>query len=180
MEIMLSHLGVGVAYDALDGLDIHAQRLHLRHIGVAAAVRREQADIARFFQRFAEYIPEMGGVAGQAGLGAFPNELVGGIPQLDGTRADIQRHRNIPDTVFGFRTADADRIEFLTLNGGAYPKGENASTLSQILQTTVLQKYYLSPKACLGILRRASVRGKELPPVLKAALERQAAAEESA
>ena len=28
MEIMLSHLGVGVAYDALDGLDIHAQRLH--------------------------------------------------------------------------------------------------------------------------------------------------------
>ena len=180
MEIMLSHLGVGVAYDALDGLDIHAQRLHLRHIGVAAAVRREQADIARFFQRFAEHISEMGGIAGQAGLGAFPDELVGGIPQLDGTRADIQRHRNIPDTVFGFRTADADRIEFLTLNGGAYPKGENASTLSQILQTTVLQKYYLSPKACLGILRRASVRGKELPPVLKAALERQAAAEESA
>ena len=32
MEIMLSHLGVGVAYDALDGLDIHAQRLHLRHM----------------------------------------------------------------------------------------------------------------------------------------------------
>ena len=109
MEIMLSHLGVGVAYDALDGLDIHAQRLHLRYIGVAAAVRREQADIARFFQRFAEHIPEMGGIAGQAGLGAFPDELVGGIPQLDGTGADIQRHRNIPDTVFGFRTADADR-----------------------------------------------------------------------
>ena len=106
MEIMLSHFGIGMAYDALDGLDIHAQCLHLRHIGVAAAVRREQADIARFFQRFAEHISEMGGVAGQAGLGAFPDELVGGIPQLDGTRADIQRHRNIPDTVFGFRTAN--------------------------------------------------------------------------
>lgn len=52
---MLSHLGVGVAYDALDGLNIHAQRLHLRYIGVAAAVRCEQADIARFFQRFAEW-----------------------------------------------------------------------------------------------------------------------------
>ena len=109
MEIMLSHLGISMTYDALDGLDIHAQRLHLRHIGVAATVGREQADIARFFQRFAEHIPEMGGVAGQAGLGAFPDELVGGIPQLDGTRTDIQRHRNIPDTVFGFRTADADR-----------------------------------------------------------------------
>ena len=33
MEIMLSHLGIGVAYDALDGLNVHAQRLHLRHIG---------------------------------------------------------------------------------------------------------------------------------------------------
>ena len=109
MEIMLSHLGISMAYDALDGLDVHAQRLHLRYISVAAAVGREQADIARFFQRFAEYIPEMGGIAGQAGLGAFPDELVVGIPQLDGTRADIQRHRNIPDTVFGFRTADADR-----------------------------------------------------------------------
>ena len=61
--------------------------------------------------------------------------------------------------------------------GGAFPNEENASTLSQILQDRVPQKYYLSPKACLGILRRASARGKELPPVLKAALERQAAAE---
>ena len=109
MEIMLSHLGVGVAYDNKHGLDIHAECLHLRHIGVAAAVRCEKADIARFLQRFAEYIQEMRGIAGQARLGAFPDELVGGIPQLDGTRADIQRHRNTPDTVFGFRTADADR-----------------------------------------------------------------------
>lgn len=63
-------------------------------------------------------------------------------------------------------------------NGGAFPKEENVSTLSQILQTRVPKRYYLSPKACLGILRRASVRGKELPPVLKAALERQAAVEQ--
>ena len=27
MEIMLSHLGVGVAYDALDGLDVYTQRM---------------------------------------------------------------------------------------------------------------------------------------------------------
>ena len=32
MEIMLSHFGVGVAYDALDGLNVHTKRLHLRHI----------------------------------------------------------------------------------------------------------------------------------------------------
>lgn len=38
-----------------------------------------------------------------------------------------------------------------------------------------LKKYYLSQKACQGILRRASERGKQLPDVLKRALERQAA-----
>jgi DNA (cytosine-5)-methyltransferase 1 len=36
-------------------------------------------------------------------------------------------------------------------------------------------KYYLSPKACQGILTRASKRGKELPEVLKKALISQAA-----
>ena len=50
---------------------------------------------------------------------------------------------------------------------------ENASILSQILQDNVPEAYYLSPKACLGILRRASERGKELPAVLKKALEQQ-------
>ena len=40
----------------------------------------------------------------------------------------------------------------------------------------VPEKYYLSPKACLGILRRASARGKELPEILRVALERQASA----
>jgi hypothetical protein len=36
-------------------------------------------------------------------------------------------------------------------------------------------KFYLSSKACSGILRRAQRRGKELPPALKAALEATAA-----
>ena len=31
MEIMLSHFGIGMAYDALDGLYIDAQRLHRRY-----------------------------------------------------------------------------------------------------------------------------------------------------
>ena len=60
------------------------------------------------------------------------------------------------------------------LNFGEYPKDENESSLSQILQAGVPGKYFLSQKACQGILRRASVRGKELPAVLKAALMRQA------
>ena len=47
--------------------------------------------------------------------------------------------------------------------------------LSQVLlDGKQLQKYYLSPKACLGILTRASRKGKQLPPLLKTALEKQA------
>lgn len=47
------------------------------------------------------------------------------------------------------------------------------SRLSEILQTDASEKYYLSARACEGILRRADKRGKELPDVLKAALENQ-------
>ena len=50
--------------------------------------------------------------------------------------------------------------------------------LSSILQADAPEKYCLSPKACQGILRRAARRGKELPEVLRIALERQAARDE--
>ena len=62
---------------------------------------------------------------------------------------------------------------YSTRSTGDCPNAENVSTLSQILQRDVPDKYYLSPKACQGILRRASARGKALPPVLQRALERQ-------
>ena len=61
--------------------------------------------------------------------------------------------------------------EFLMLNTGESPSVAVASTLSQILQANAPEKYYLSAKACEGILRRAERRGKELPPMLKEALE---------
>lgn len=58
-----------------------------------------------------------------------------------------------------------------TLNFGAYPSEERVSTLSQILEVNAPEKYCLSPRACRGILRRAENRGKQLPPILKEALE---------
>lgn len=58
----------------------------------------------------------------------------------------------------------------LTLNIGEFPSVENASLLSWILQVDVPKKYYLSAKACRGILIRASRRGKALPDLLKTAL----------
>ena len=62
----------------------------------------------------------------------------------------------------------------LTLNTGVSPSDVKGSSLSQILQDAPPIKYYLSPKACLGILRRASERGKALPPKLERALKIQA------
>lgn len=60
------------------------------------------------------------------------------------------------------------------LNTGVSPREERGCSLSQILEDSPHRKYYLSRKACLGILRRARERGKELPPQLKWALEVQA------
>lgn len=51
-----------------------------------------------------------------------------------------------------------------------YPKEEVESQLSWILMEEVLPKYFLSKKACQGILNRASKRGKGLPEILKNAL----------
>lgn len=65
--------------------------------------------------------------------------------------------------------------EYWTLNTGPAPlREENVYTLSQILEDHVPQRYYLSKTACLGILRRAEARGKELPPQLREALLIQA------
>lgn len=56
---------------------------------------------------------------------------------------------------------------------GESPKEERGSHLSQILEDSPHPKYYLSAKACAGILNRADRRGKILPPKLREALERQ-------
>ena len=60
------------------------------------------------------------------------------------------------------------------LNTGASPRDAVASSLSRILEAAPHPRYYLTKTACLGILRRASERGKELPPQLKLALMMQA------
>ena len=62
----------------------------------------------------------------------------------------------------------------LFLNTGPAPREPVRTSLSDILEPTPAQKYYLSQTACLGILRRAKERGKELPHQLKVALTAQA------
>lgn len=60
------------------------------------------------------------------------------------------------------------------LNTGVAPRNPIRVSLSDILEPNPDPKYYLTTTACLGILRRAAERGKELPPQLKLALMVQA------
>jgi hypothetical protein len=61
--------------------------------------------------------------------------------------------------------------EFVMLNIGEWPSDAGVCSLSDTLEIgDVPQRFFLSAKACQGILRRAEKRGKELPPLLQLAL----------
>ena len=62
--------------------------------------------------------------------------------------------------------------ESWTLSGSEWPSAVDVCSLSETLEAgSVPQRYYLSARACAGILRRAEKRGKELPKPLLMALE---------
>ena len=89
-----------------------------------------------------------------------------------------------PQADASWETDGALRGEFSTLSFGEHPislfhNGDGESRLWQILEEEPRPKYYLSGKACRGILTRAERRQKEIPALLKAALEMQAEQERS-
>ena len=63
---------------------------------------------------------------------------------------------------------------YTTPNISAQHSGAGVCSLSAILEADAPERYCLSPKACAGILKRAARRGKDLPLLLRTALERQA------
>jgi hypothetical protein len=61
-----------------------------------------------------------------------------------------------------------------TLSFSESPRDAVECLLSDVLETSdVPDRFYLSPKACAGILRRADKRGKTLPAMLATALQAQ-------
>lgn len=61
-------------------------------------------------------------------------------------------------------------------NISAWPNGASVCSLSDVIeQQAIPRKYFLSPKACAGILRRAEKRGKNVPERLRLALQAVAA-----
>jgi hypothetical protein len=68
----------------------------------------------------------------------------------------------------GFTTSPT---EFWTADTSECPSGGGEySSLPDVLEATVPERFYLSPKAAAGILRRAEKRGRELPEALESAL----------
>jgi len=57
-----------------------------------------------------------------------------------------------------------------TLNTSEWPNDAAVCSLSQALEANPDRRYFLSPRACAGILRRAEKRGNRLPEPLDAAL----------
>src|SRR5882762_3562522 len=58
---------------------------------------------------------------------------------------------------------------YSTLNTSVFPNDESgflACSLASILQPDAPRKYWLSPKACAGILRRVAKRKRKLPAQL--------------
>lgn len=66
----------------------------------------------------------------------------------------------------------------LTLNTSTWRSGASVCSLSEVLETgPIPRRYFLTRKACQGILRRAEKRGRALPPALLAALTAAARAD---
>src|SRR5690606_9240212 len=92
-------------------------------------------------------------------------------------------HRTSPDgltRVWLLDPKDAPHGGVWTPSTSAWPNDGSGSScsLADILEPgPVPTRYFLSSRACAGILRRAAKRGKELPPPLARALEAVAAAE---
>lgn len=70
---------------------------------------------------------------------------------------------------------DSSNGAYWTRNTSEFRNGAVVCSLSEILEIGEIdRRYFLSQKACRGILRRAERRGKGLPPMLRRALEQVA------
>lgn len=78
--------------------------------------------------------------------------------------------QNLENTGWYVDLDELSRGESWTLNTSEYPNDVVESTLSQVVEPSVPQKYFLSERACLGILSRVDRKPKEPPQELTDAL----------
>jgi hypothetical protein len=108
-------------------------------------------------------------------VSSAPKTTLSGASSVDwsalGASCNLQGE-NGTTLVMSLDPKDVRRGECLMLNISEWPNAAAVCLLSQVLETgSTPERYYLSAKACAGILRRAEKRGKTLPTQLQRALE---------
>lgn len=101
MEIVLGHVDVGMADDALDGGKINAQSLKLTDVGMSAAVGRQDTHALDFTDCSLEFVPEVGRIAGLIFFAYLPDKGSVSVPQPHRAPAQVGRYRYIPVAVPG-------------------------------------------------------------------------------
>ena len=117
---------------------------------------------------FGKMFPELSAVTGEKISEPCWKNLPGSQKQilafLDLRKESGQRQDILPEITSALHGGP------LMLQVGEFPREEIESRSSWILEDNVPQRYYLSARACEGILSRASRRGKALPEILRTAL----------
>ena len=86
------------------------------------------------------------------------------------TKAAISESLSLKWPTQGIATSSG---EFWIRSSSEFPNAAVESSLLEVLEKTSNPRYFLSSKACEGILRRANRRGKVLPKALEDALVHQ-------
>ena len=92
----------------LDCGHVHTFGLQLAHVGVSAAVRRQQPHALHLAERILEVLPEAAGIHwASRHTGAFPDVgFAAVVPERLNVRANLNGDGNVPDAVLALRGAD--------------------------------------------------------------------------
>ena len=108
VEVMLGHADVRMADQCLDCGHVHAFGLELAHVGVSAAVRRQQPHALHLAERILEVLAEAAGIhRASRNTGAFPDVgFAAVVPEGLHIGANLNGNGNVPDAVLALRGAD--------------------------------------------------------------------------
>lgn len=117
-----------------------------------------------FMERFLQMTERISGLSSKAS-GKSAKETIAFLDLRKPTESNAG-----PSPAVSWETRVLSHGEDLTLSIGESPRDASECSLSSILEDNVPLKYYLSERACLGILRRSEEKGKPLDDLLKKAL----------
>ena len=105
MQIMLCHIHICVTHNALDSRKVNTKRLHLRHIGVSAAMRCQHTNSFDVLQSSVKQITKVRRVTRTIRLLLFPDVFLIRSSKQSSAVSDIYRYRDYTITIIRFWSA---------------------------------------------------------------------------